>query len=197
MQMKMIVAGFATLALAGLPGSASAAPQHQGSPDGSGVGTPSRQSTQSAPAAIGSGRADALTALQDSRVTLARLTEASMPENARQALARVSMDFRALYKAYTGEEPTPDKTAREAATSQKQPDPKWETSYDAVAAAIDGVIGKPGGSTAVTGTSGTAGPANLTSELTTPVRQDFEVLRQQLQRFHTAAGRRGSGGTTK
>jgi hypothetical protein len=43
-------------------------------------------------------RSDALTALQDARVTLTRLTEASMSQKTREALARVSTEFRTLYK---------------------------------------------------------------------------------------------------
>ena len=146
---------------------------------------------------------DALAALQDARVTLARLTEASMPQDAREALARVSTDFRALYVAYTGEEPTAQKSAAQAAGS-KQPDANWEKSYGAVSSSVDRIVGKTAagqtgtvGTSGAAGTSGTAGSATRTYELTTPVRQDFERLQQQLQRFHNAAGSRTTAGTAK
>ena len=141
-------------------------------------------------------RKDALAALQDARSTLARLTEASLSQDARAALARVSTDFRALYKAYTGEEPMPRKSALMAS---KQPDPDWEKTYDVLSAAIDNVIGPAAASSAPVGTTG-ANPsaadagsaAGAKYELTTPVRQDFETLRQQLQRFQIAAGGRST-----
>ncbi|MGE3957364.1 MAG: hypothetical protein AB7H96_11645 [Vicinamibacterales bacterium] len=127
------------------------------------------------------GHTDALAALQDARVTIARLTEASMPQDAREALARVSTAFRTLYKAYTGEEPAPQKTAAQAAQA-RQPADNWKQSFNALSAAVDAVVGTDG-------TSGNASGATVkTSELTTPVRQDFQVLRQQLERFGTAAG---------
>ncbi|MGE3510110.1 MAG: hypothetical protein AB7N65_14640 [Vicinamibacterales bacterium] len=130
---------------------------------------------------------DALAALQDARVTIARLTEASMPQDAREALARVSTAFRTVYKAYTGEEPTPQKTAAQAAQA-RQPAADWEQSFNALSSAVDAVVGSPARSGAV-GTSGSgSGAAVKTSELTTPVRQDFQVLREQLDRFGKAAG---------
>lgn len=139
-------------------------------------------------------RTDALAALQDARVTVARLTEASLSQDAREALARVSTDFRALYKAYTGEEPTPQKTALQAS---KAPDPNWEKNYEALSAAVDNVTGPAAKPSNPVGTSGANAPTGTNAthgryELTTPVRQDFEVLRQQLQRFHTAAGGRST-----
>src|SRR5689334_1412296 len=85
------------------------APATTGSPKSS----PSSTAPQSSSATKDASHADALAALQDARVTLSRLTEASMPQDARQALATVSTGFRGLYKAYTGEEPAPQKTAQQ------------------------------------------------------------------------------------
>ncbi len=177
---RMIVVGCALAVLSGTPGLARA--QAQGS--GATTGT---QSTDRANAQ----RTDALAALQDARVTMARLTEASMSQDARNALARVSTNFRTLYKAYTGEEPTPNKTALQASG---QPSADWEQSYDILESAVGRVLGRESAAAVGTtgnapgGGAGTAAQAGSPYELTTPVRQDFQVLLQQLQRFHEVAG---------
>ena len=126
---------------------------------------------------------------------MARLTEASMSQDARQALSRVSTGFRGLYKAYTGEEPTTQKSAAQAAIdSPHAPDSTWSNHYAALKDAIGTMIG-PAGSTgsAAVGTSGStatggAAAADATPfELTVPVRKDLVLLRQQIERFNTAA----------
>ena len=200
MKRHAIIAACAVLALASAPGMAGAQAPAQGTSSTAGASQPATPSStataQSTPTPGARQRTDALAALQDARVTLARLTEASLSQDARGALARVSTDFRALYRAYTGEEPTPEKTALQAS---KPPDPNWEKSYDAVSAAVNNVIGPAANRSAAVGTSGANAPAAGAAtaaggryELTTPVRQDFEVLRQQLQRFHTAAAGRST-----
>lgn len=133
----------------------------------------------------------ATTALQDARSTLARLTEHSMTQDAREALGRVSTSFSTLYKAYTGEEPDPRKTAAEA-SARHEPSPNWRSSYDVVTTAITAMIGPPPASPSAaspnpTGTSGSSGPAGR-SDLTGPVRADLQALRDQLARFQLAAG---------
>jgi len=190
------------LALGCIPGLAAAQSQKAAPGTAAAAGSSGTGSTQGASSTAGAtrpgmNRTDALAALQDARVTLARLTEASMPQDAREAFARVSTDFRALYVAYTGEEPTAQKSAAQAAGS-KQPDANWEKSYDAVSSSVDRVVGKAAaGQTGTAGTSGTSGSTTRTYELTTPVRQDFERLQQQLQRFHNAAASRSTAGTAR
>jgi hypothetical protein len=200
MKRYTIIAACALLALTTTPDVAGAQTPAQGRASTAGAGkpatTPAPVTGHSTARSKATQRTDALAALQDARTTLARLTEASLPQDAGDALARVSTDFRALYKAYTGEEPTPQKSALEAST---QPDPGWEKRFDALSAAVDRVIGPGVRSSAPVGTSGASGAAAGAAstaggdyELTTPVRQDFEVFRQQLQRFHTAAGGRST-----
>jgi hypothetical protein len=129
-------------------------------------------------------------------VTLARLTEASMSEDARAALARVSTDFRAMYKAYTGEEPNQEKAAAQAsAMGSHTPDPSWEKNYTAMRSSIDRLVGPLSGSTAGTAV-GTSGPATAAApsdaphvELTVPVRKDFVLLRDQIDHFKTAVSK--------
>jgi hypothetical protein len=181
-----------TLALGCVPAlataqSKNAAPDRSAAAGNSGTGSTQGASSTAGATRPGMNHTDALAALQDARVTLARLTEASMSHDAREALARVSTGFRALYMAYTREEPTAQKSAAQAAGS-RQPGANWEKSYDALSSSIDRIVGKAAaGQTGTAGTSGAVGAASGTYELTTPVRQEFERLRQQLQRFHVNA----------
>lgn len=207
------IAASAALALVCAPAAATAQ-THAQTHSQTAAATPSAQTTPGTAARPGShadnpaaNRKDALAALQDARATLARLTEASMSEDARTALAAVSTDFRALYTAYTGEAPTAVKSASQAAQGTKAPDDthtmktaaaEWEPSYAALSTSIDRIAGQAAAArVGAVGTSGTAaagsgGASTGPVELTTPVRQDFEVLRQELQRFHRAAGARDS-----
>lgn len=132
-------------------------------------------------------RADALAALQDARVTIAGLTEASMSQDARERLARVSSAFRALYRAWTGEAPTAEKTAAQAAQSKTQPRSDWERSYDAMQASIDGLIEKARASQTAGAAVTTSSSAAQRIELTVPVRQRLQALRYQMMRFHDYA----------
>lgn len=186
-----------TVALSCLPFTAGAQPVTQPS---SGSNAPRAETSSTEGQAARSPRhADALAALQDTRVTLARLTEESMSQDAREALARVSTDFRALYRAYTGEEPTPQKTASQAAGGRTQPAADWNQSYTALTASLDRIsTGRTADQSGAVGTSGSSGATSGRSyELTAPVRQDFEVLRQQLRRFHDAAAGQTSATTGK
>jgi hypothetical protein len=81
----------------------------------------------------------------------------------------------------------------------KEADATWEKSYQVVDAAVDRIVDNAASrQTSTVGTSGTTGSAPDSFELTTPVRQDLQVLQQQLQRFHEAAGGRAvSRGTAK
>ena len=160
-----------------------AQPSTQGQPAVSQAGAPgsATSASQQEP-----GRSDALAALQDARTTLARLTEASLSHDAREALATVSTNFRTLYKAYTGEEPTPRRTAMQATG---KPSPDWGTALDTLSGSVGSVLNRAGAGASTVGTSGTAqGQPSGALELTTPARQDFEALRSQLQRFATVAG---------
>ena len=205
MKRYTFIAACALLALTTTPDGVGAQTSAQGKASTAGAAqpatTPAPVTGHSTASSKAPKRTDALAALQDARATLARLTEASLPRNAGDALARVSTEFRALYKAYTGEEPTPEKSALQAST---QPDASWEKRFDALSAAVDRVLGPATRSSAPVGTSGARGaaagaasPAGGEYELTTPVRQDFEVLRQQLQRFHIAAGGRPTAAGVK
>lgn len=144
---------------------------------------PGTAQTSSTTAGERANRTNALGALQDARVTIATLTEASMSHDAREAFADVSSRFRTLYKAYVGEEPTPEKTAVQAAAAQA--DPSWRTAYDALSTSV-GRLAAPAQPSAV-GTSGTAGSAGVAQDLTAGVHEGFSVLLQQLQRFRSQA----------
>lgn len=157
---------------------------------GQGTATPATPQGQSA---AGAARPTPTTALQDARVTLTRLTERSMTQDAREAFARLSTSFRALYKAYTGEEPTPQKTAGGAAAGAA-PASDWKTRYDAVTASLTAMAGSEAsaGTNSATATSGQVGTSGTSPGgmpgLTQEVRADLALLRDQLTRFYRAAG---------
>jgi hypothetical protein len=137
----------------------------------------------------------ALMALQDARVTLSRLTEASVPTDVRDSLSQVSSDFRGLYKAYTGEEPEPKESASQAAAAGTHaPDSTWSNRYAALRETINRMIASDRSSSSTpVGTSGsaTAAPTGDAThlDLAVPVRKDLVLLRDQIDRFNTAAGR--------
>jgi hypothetical protein len=134
-------------------------------------------------------------ALQDARVTLSRLTEASVPKDVRDSLSQVSSDFRGLYKAYTGEEPEPLESASQAAAAGTHaPDSTWSNRYAALRETINRMIASDRSSSSTpVGTSGsaTAAPTGDAThlDLAVPVRKDLVLLRDQIDRFNTAAGR--------
>jgi hypothetical protein len=140
----------------------------------------------------------ALRSLQAARNTLAALTEESMTQDARDTLAQVNSDFRALYKAYTGTAPDERKGTESVAVGHT-PDPSWKADYAAAKSGIDALIGPNAVGTsgssagnAAVGTSGTTSPAHASGtsrqyDLRKDVRDDLMQLRQQLASFNTAA----------
>jgi hypothetical protein len=147
-------------------------------------------------------RESALAALQDARGTLSRLTEESMSHNVRDAYDRLSTDFRALYKSYTGHEVDERESAFTAGSHARPAD--WRTTYNAVFSSLAGMIGPEAARSETprtTPSSGTGQPTatgtaahnpGLTSEMTQSVRDDLLALRGQLERFENAAGTGGS-----
>jgi hypothetical protein len=82
----------------------------------------------------------AVAQLEDARVTLARITEHSMSQDAREALGPLSTDFRDLYEEYTGRDLPPwNSGPRRAATSTA---PRaWQSAYASLASDVTRMIG--------------------------------------------------------
>jgi len=155
---------------------------------GVGVGAAGAQSTTTAPESPQAQQA--LLALQQSRNTIAALAESSMSHEAREAFDRLSMNFDAMYAAYTGHEPDERKSTSQLAPARHSPG-NWRPGYDAVTGSIRQMLGPESASTDRTKPVGTSGRMQATAgmpDVSEPVRDELRALRTQLQRFGTAAG---------
>lgn len=155
-------------------------------------------------------RIDPAARLQDAHVTLTRLTERSMSQDARMKFGTLTEQFNALSRAYTGRDsegkmaagsPESGRSAAAGAnTAAATPTPAsadWAAAYQKVEATLNELLGAraEAGQSAV-GTSGStdraakpsAADAQGMAGLPAPARADLERFRMQLNEFHAAAG---------
>jgi hypothetical protein len=156
---------------------------------GVGVGVAGAQSSTTTAPESPQGQ-QALLALQQARNTIAELAESSMSHEAREAFDRLTMNFRALYAAYTGHDPDERKSTSQLAEARHAPG-NWRAGYTAVTSSIQQMLGPESTSTDRSKPVGTSGRMQATGgmpDLSEPVRDELRALRTQLQRFETAAG---------
>jgi hypothetical protein len=147
-------------------------------------------------------QAMALDRLQDVRMTLARITEHSMSQDAREALGPLTTAVDRLWDAYTGETRKEAQRAAETAVSSPAAVPTpaaaldWHDAYRNAQAAVTRMIGpRDGQAVGTSGSSSTADKATAGTSVSNgaipgiprPAMSDLQRLRSQLDQFYQLA----------
>jgi hypothetical protein len=131
----------------------------------------------------------AVAELESARVTLARIVEHSMSQDARDALASLSTDFRDLYQGYLGHDLPPWKGGPPPAAKSTSPR-EWQAAYTSLIGVVTRMVGGAPVGTSGTSAAGAAQNGNRASGIAgipDPAKQDLQLFRSQIERFHREA----------